>query len=117
MVIAIPYFSDSLQKSSLTKLKADLLMIQNGINQYNNKQVIEGTNETLDSLDEDSTYLFSKILPTPIITSKNNSWKKIDENKYLYLFSNNKALEFIYDDQSTLFMCNKKEELCKEVLR
>jgi len=119
LVIAMPYFQNSIDKSSFTKLKTELLMIQNGINQYNNKQVISSSGEILDSLeDEDNTYLFSKILPTPIVSNnKNNSWEKLEENMYIYRFSNNETLLFKYDSTNARFMCDTNEELCKEVLR
>lgn len=114
---AISVLGNSISKSSIIKLKSDLLIINNGINNTLEKQLFNNQSKNLESLEEDDINLFSNILKNPIqSSSKQNSWTKKADNLYSFNLGS-ELLDFTYDNQLFLFTCNKNNETCKEVLR
>ena len=114
LTIGTTYFQDTLSNSKKVELKNDILKIQLGINTYKNNNLLKNEDPTLYELEENENELFSNILQTPIKSSY-DGWEKIDSNKYIYHI-NNINLEFTYDTDNYLFLCDTTIELCKEII-
>lgn len=112
---ATNYFTSTLDHSTKIKIKNTILNIQLGINSYKNKKIFKGEDIDLDSLDDNSNELFSKVLSTPVLSSK-NSWEKVSDLKYVYHLKN-EDLEFFYEPTTYIFSCDKSVQLCKEILQ
>jgi general secretion pathway protein G len=116
--IAIPKLLNTTSKTSLLKVKSDLLLIQNALSKYKNESILQNSSPILDSLD-DGKQLFSNILPKHnfISQQKVNHWEKTSDKNYNFWFSATQSIEFFYDSDNLTFTCNKNNDLCKEVLR
>lgn len=57
---ALPYFKSNQLGTQIKILKNELLLIQNGINQFKNKMTTNNTNEALNTLENDENILFQK---------------------------------------------------------
>ncbi len=114
-IVAIPKLGNSLDKTNFIKIKSDILLIRDGLNKYKNKQILKGEISTLDSLDDNSNLLFSKILKYPITSSNSKkiaTWKKLSNSSYGVWLDNETTLEFAYDNVNYTFDCNKNDENC-----
>lgn len=117
-----PKFGTFLEKNDLLKLKADLALIQNGIQKEKVKAFLVSNELRLDYLDEanidkEGEELFTKVLSMPLIATnmkdkKNSSWAKISSNRYVF-FTRTKIYEFSFDKSQ--FLCMNDEESCKEL--
>jgi len=86
--------------SNLTKLKSDVVLIQNTIAKLKQKNILLNKSENDILLDE------LKVL-------NEKSWIKESENKYSFLFSDDKKVKFTFKDKS--FICIEPNEICKEL--
>lgn len=116
--IALPKLFDTTSKTSLIKIKTDLLLIQNALNEYKNKSILKGENISLDKLDN-GKFLFINILPNKTFVNEksSNSWEKLSDTEYYFWFNKNENLLFTYNSSVLSFTCNKSDEKCQEVLK
>ena len=116
-MIAIPKLFFNLNTAHITKLKADIALIREGINSYKNKQIISKTTTTLDSLDLNNNQLFSKILQFSIISQENTSggWSQLSTNTYKAWISADEYIEFVYNLSDFSFKCDFKQEYCEQL--
>lgn len=116
--IALPNLFSLSSNSSFVRLKSDIVTIQNALKRYKDSSLMKNISIKLDTLDEDDTNLFSKILKNPIKTTLDYpSWSKNNHNSYLFHFSQNSELEFIYDKDKLTFSCDKENPLCQKVMQ
>ncbi|MEA3553584.1 MAG: prepilin-type N-terminal cleavage/methylation domain-containing protein [Campylobacterota bacterium] len=116
-IVAIPKLGNSLDKTNIIKIKSDIVLIRDGINRYKNQQILKADLTPLDTLEDDESLLFNKILTYPILSSnkqKSTTWNKLSDTKYIVWLDSEKSLEFIYDKVNYTFDCNKNDENCKE---
>ena len=115
--IAIPKLWNTSLKTTLLKARSDMIVIQNGLNQYKTKNILKNITTPLSSLDDDEN-LFFKILKKPFVQNKNNvnSWSKESNNIYHFWINKNESIKFIYDKNNNTFICNKTNENCQKIL-
>ena len=115
--IAIPKLINISSKTTLIKAKNDMLIIQNALNNYHNKNILKNTSIILESLDKNK-YLFSGILDKPFLSKKNISsfWSKEANSIYHFWLTSNTSIKFIYDKNNYTFICDKNDTNCKEIL-
>ena len=116
-VVAIPKLFNNIDNANIIKLRADVALIRNGINQFNHKQILSNNTVTLTSLEDEKNKLFNKILDIPIIAQNNKSgnWSKVSDNTYKAWISSTIGVEFIYDKDDGSFDCKFKAEYCKDL--
>lgn len=123
-------FFHSLEESNFLKIKAEVALINNAINQLYSNQTLLGNNSfTLEKLDEadinsanetlfngyDEYILLDElILSTSEEKKKLGFWIKLSDTNYKVYFSKDKSLEFLLDKETILFSCDDSIELCKE---
>ena len=116
--VAMPRLSNSLDKANLVKIKGDLALIREGLNSFKNKMLLSSDDSILESLEDDDSTLFSKILKYPIINNeeqKTTSWNKLSDSEYIVWVSNDTKVKFTYDSSNYTFECDFKDEKCKEL--
>lgn len=116
--IAVPKFSNTLEKSNIVKIKSDIALIQEALIAYKNKNILKGQNNTLNTLEDDPNLLFSKILHYPLLNKTNNPkgyWEKISNSEYQVYINENKKIKFNYNSSNFTFECNFNEQNCKEL--
>jgi general secretion pathway protein G len=108
--IAISKISKSDIKTSLQSCKNDFniinLAIKNKLQNNNFKNINN------DFYLEDNNILFSNILNN----FNSSSWIKKSTDTYNCILNNQQYIEFTYNHDTNIFICNKTEDLCKEVL-
>lgn len=118
LIVAIPKFGDTLNNANTNKIKSDILIIKEGINNYKNKMILKGETTTLESLDDNDQYLFHKILQNPIEASSNiafGSWTKTSSVTYRVYVEDGNSVEFVYDSDDYSFECDEDNLLCQEL--
>lgn len=120
---AIPKFTNLNYNKSITTLKSQLALIQNGIVNQKSKNILLSNNQEISSLDEASLNsigekLFSKVIDFSIISTNNTKkesgmWAKISNNSYTFYLSTDKNIEFSFENEK--FLCKSSVELCKEI--
>jgi len=118
LIVAIPKLGNTLNNANTNKIKSDILLIREGLNNYKNKMILQGSTTTLESLEENDTYLFSKILQNPIYSSekpKIGSWCKISNTSYRVYIENGDSVEFVYDNDDYSFDCDDDNLFCQEL--
>lgn len=116
--VAIPKFSGEISKANLIKIKSDIILIRDGLQNYKKKMILSNNNTSLNSLDDNNEELFSKILSYPISSSVNKkaiTWEKLSNEKYIIWIDSSNRLEFIYNKSNYTFDCNINKEYCKEL--
>ena len=115
--IALPKFFGSSNKGAIIKLQSELLVIQNGIKNYKEKQNLGNTNAPLTTLDGENGDLFGAILQRGIPPAlPYPSWRKKSAVEYAFYFDSTQSLLFSYDQNGMSFTCDTRESLCQEVL-
>lgn len=118
LIIAIPKFGDTLNNANTNKIKSDILIIREALNNYKNKMILKGGTTTLETLEDNDEYLFNKILQTPIKAStkpKVGSWSKTSADSYNVYLPDGNCLEFIYDNDDYSFECDEDNLFCQEL--
>jgi len=118
VTVAIPKFTTGVEKSNLVKIKSDIMLIRTGINGYKDKAILKAQDLDLETLEDDSNYLFSKVLTYPIkptSTPKAASWEKISNESYRVWIDSQSSVIFYYDLDNSTFDCDFKEQFCKEL--
>lgn len=119
---SIPKFNTILYNTNLTKLKTDVVVIQNGITNLKKKNILLEKYDEIENLDDanftSSQKLFSKILDFPFISTsieenKEGSWLKKDSNTYVFILSNSEQVEFNLENST--FICKEPKSLCMEL--
>ena len=120
---AIPKFTNMAYEANITTLKSQLALIQNGIINQKNKNVLLSDSQELTSLDSatqnsSGEKLFSKVIEFSIISTNSTNkeqgmWAKISNNSYSFYLSSDKSVLFSFEDEK--FLCKSKAELCKEI--
>jgi len=115
--IAIPKLWHTSLKTTYIKAKTDMIIIQNALKNYKNKNVLKNSDILLESLDDDEN-LFSNILSKPFLENKNNtnSWSKESNSIYHFWINQNESIKFFYNKNNHTFICEKSENNCKEIL-
>lgn len=123
LTFAIPKFNSISYNSNLTKLKSDVFLIQNGINELKKKSILlqnENSEVILDeaSVNTSSQKLFENILQFPLISSSKNeykeaSWIKISSSSYSYVLSKEQIVSFKLSND--VFECKSPDEICKDL--
>ncbi|RXJ96420.1 hypothetical protein CRV00_02030 [Malaciobacter molluscorum] len=107
-------FSNLFTNVDINKYKFQIEQIRSSIKTMKTKTLLinKTSFDNLDDakIDKENEKLFSSILKTPIISSK-NSWMKSNDKIYILNLNNNKV-KFEYKNNS--FMCISKNNLCKE---
>ena len=118
LVIAVPKMNDTLQSANITKIKSDVLLIREAINNYKNKMILQGQTHCLPTLDDNNEYLFCTILENPIKASneqKIGAWSKLSFDTYKVYLDNQNSVEFVYDNDDYSFECDSDNLLCQEL--
>lgn len=120
---AIPKFTNMSYKANITTLKSQLALIQNGITNQKNKNILLSNTQELISLDSASSNnsgekLFTKVIDFSIISTNNTKkeqamWAKISNNSYSFYLLSDKSVLFSLEDGK--FLCKSEAELCGEV--
>lgn len=120
---AIPKFDLINQNTNLTKLKADIALIQNGITNLKKQRVLQNNNYEVDTLDEASIMtkgenLFSKVLQYPIKSTNQNlkqkaHWYKKSSKEYVFVL--NSKDEVLFELENSVFSCIKPKKVCEEL--
>lgn len=127
---AINKYFDSLEKANFLKIKSEVTLINNAINQLYSNQTLLGNNsfvvERLDeaSINSDGETLFNGynefilldelILSTSEEKKKLGFWIKVSDIEYKVYFSKESFLEFYLDSENILFSCDKSLSLCRK---
>lgn len=128
---AINKYFDSLEKANFLKIKSEVTLINNAINQLYSNQTLLGNNsfvvERLDeaSINSDGETLFNGynefilldelILSTSEEKKKLGFWIKVSDIEYKVYFSKESFLEFYLDSENILFSCDKSLSLCRKL--
>ncbi len=120
---AIPKFTNMSYKANITTLKSQLALIQNGINNQKNKNILLSNSQVISSLDSASSNnsgekLFTKVIDflivsTNSINKEQGMWAKISNNSYSFYLLSDKSVLFSLEDSK--FLCKSEAELCKEI--
>lgn len=120
---AIPKFTNMSYKANITTLKSQLALIQNGITNQKNKNILLSNMQEISSLDSASSNnsgekLFTKVIDFSIISTNSTKkeqgmWAKISNNSYSFYLLSDKSVLFSLEDGK--FLCKSEAELCKEV--
>ena len=116
-ITAIPKLGNSLDTTNTIKIKSDIMLIRDGINQYKNSAILSNNSSLLNSLDDNDQLLFSKILTNPIVsnnTQKIATWDKISDTTYLVWIDDLVSLMFKYNSSNYSFDCDKNDKNCNE---
>ncbi len=117
-IVAIPKLGNSLDKANIIKIRSDIILIQEALNQYKNRYILSANLEPLDSLEEDNNLLFSKILQYPIVSSaipKSTSWIKVTNSQYTVWLNSTDSINFTYNSNDFTFKCDKNNNYCKQI--
>jgi len=118
LLVAVPKFQNTLQATQMNQLKTIITLIRQGIQTKSAKLTLLNNNAFLETLEENETELFSKVLNTPIISSnkkKINSWSKLSSNSYQVYFEESQSIVFRYDPILRTFDCDHNNPYCKEL--
>lgn len=118
LAVAIPKLGNILNTTNTNKIKSDILIIKEALNNYKNKMILQGQTSSLESLDDNNQELFNKILQTPIQASSKHtlgSWSKVSNTTYKVFVDSQNSVEFIYDNCNNSFKCDENNQLCKEL--
>ena len=120
---AIPKFTNMSYKADITTLKSQLALIQNGITNQKNKNILLSNMQEISSLDSASSNnsgekLFTKVIDFPIISTNSTKkeqamWAKTSNNSYSFYLLSDKSVLFSLEDGK--FLCKSEAELCKEI--
>ena len=120
---AIPKFTNMSYKANITTLKSQLALIQNGITNLKNKNILLSNTQELTFLDSASSNnsgekLFTKVIDFSIISTNNTKkeqgmWAKTSNNSYSFYLLIDKSVLFSFEDGK--FLCKSEAELCGEV--
>ena len=104
--IALPKFGETLNQADLVSARSKVAAIRNGLEIYKSKHLLLGEEPYPDSLEDDNSNLFSKVLSTPTpASSTRGGWEKEDNNRYRYYIASGEYLVFEYDNQAGTFKC------------
>jgi len=118
VTVAIPKFTTGIEKSNLSKIKSDIMLIRTGINEYKEKAILQAQDLDLETLDDDNNNLFSKVLRYPIRSTsspKPASWEKISDESYRVWIDSTSSTIFYYNADNFTFDCDFKDQYCKEL--
>jgi prepilin-type N-terminal cleavage/methylation domain-containing protein len=118
LIVAIPKLGDTLNNTNINKIKSDILIIREGLNNYKNKKILKGDTSTLESLEDDDQYLFNKILQNPIQSTskiKVGGWDKTSTVTYRVYIEDGNSVEFVYDSDDYSFECDEDNLFCQEL--
>jgi len=118
LIVAIPKMGEVFENANTTKIKSEILLIREALNNYKNKMILKGATTTLNSLEDNDKYLFNKILQSPIPTTnhiKVGSWSKISATTYKVYVEDGNSVEFVYDSDDYSFECDEDNLLCQEL--
>ena len=120
---AIPKFTNMNYKANITTLKSQLALIQNGITNLKNKNILLSNTQELTFLDSASSNnsgekLFTKVIDFSIISTNNTKkeqamWAKTSNNSYTFYLLSDRSVLFSLEDGN--FLCESEAELCGEV--
>jgi len=119
LVVALPKMNTTLQSANINKIKSDLLLIREALNNYKNKMILKGISVPLDTLEDNDEYLFNTILQNPIKAStkqKIGSWSKVSQTTYKVYIENDNNVEFIYNSDDYSFNCDEDNPFCQELI-
>ena len=117
LVVAIPKLFYNIDSANIIKLRSDVALIRNEINNYKNKQILSNDNINLETLDKNDNLLFSFILTSPIIaiTNDGGNWSQNSITSYKAWISSDISVNFTYNSNDFTFDCDFNEEYCKEL--
>lgn len=128
--IAYQKFFNVLEKVNLSQIKAEIVLINNSINQLKSSQLmLDNSGFIVEKLDEapsdmENFTLFNGydeyvLLDTPIISTSETEkkigfWIKVSNSKYKVYLSKDDFVEFNFDGEK--FFCNEEIDFCKEIM-
>ena len=111
------------QNTNLTKLKADIALIQNGITNLKKQRVLQNNYDEVDKLDDASIMikdekLFSKVLQYPVKSTNQTLkqkayWYKKSSKEYVFIL--NSSDEVLFELENSVFSCIKPKKVCEEL--
>lgn len=111
------------QNTNLTKLKADIALIQNGITNLKKQRVLQNNYDEVDKLDDASIMikdekLFSKVLQYPVKSTNETlkqkaHWYKKSSKEYIFIL--NSSDEVLFELENSVFSCIKPKKVCEEL--
>jgi len=109
-MVAIPKLFYNIDNANITKLKADVALIREKINQAKNKQILANNSLNLDNIEN------KNILPLLTTPNSSGQWSKISTNKYQAWINSNTFVEFVYNKNKFTFECDiKSNQYCKDL--
>jgi prepilin-type N-terminal cleavage/methylation domain-containing protein len=120
LMVAVPKMGDIFNSANTTKIKSDILIIREAINNYKNKMILTNNTNALITLDDSDEYLFCNILQNPIKASnepKIGAWSKIAANTYRVYIDTQNSVEFVYDNDDYSFECDEDNLFCQELMQ
>ena len=118
LVVAVPKMNDTLENANANKIKSDILLIREAINNYKNKMILKSSTNDLETLEDNDKELFNKILEKPIKASFKQtigSWSKISSTTYKVYIEDGNSVEFMYDNDDYSFECDEDNLFCQEL--
>ena len=109
IISSIAFIKTTSSNQNIISCKNDYYLINKAIKEKLQENTFKNINLSIEQLEENDI-LFSNILNN----FNSSSWKKTPSNKYIFSFSKDTSLEFVYSNN--IFTCDKSKELCKKVL-
>jgi general secretion pathway protein G len=109
-LVAIPKFFYNIDNANIIKLKSDVALIREKINQEKNRQILLNLPLSLDDLES------SNIMPPLTTTNSAGQWSKVSTNHYKAWINSTIFVEFKYNKNSFTFDCDiATNQYCKEL--
>lgn len=129
--IAYNKFFNTIDSANLTKVKAEVALINSAINRLQSNQImlsnedfyfekldnanIDTKGETLFNGFEEYVLLDTLIISTSSEEKKIGSWIKLSNTKYEIFLNETQSLTFQFDIDDLKFSCDETKDLCKEI--
>ncbi len=127
---ALNKYFHHIEKVNFVKIKSEVSLINNAINQlYSNQTLLGNNNFIIERLDEalvdvpnetlfngynEFILLDEVILSTSEEKKELGQWIKLSNSEYKVYFSKDKFLSFYLDSENMTFACDRNENLCIE---
>jgi hypothetical protein len=113
----LPKISSKFINSNIVKLHSDIALIRSNINKNIQNKIILNSNRNLNTLDDNTNFLFNLILKKPIKSKPNDggNWSKISQNIYYAWIDSTTGIKFIYNNNTNSFECNLQQKYCKKL--
>ncbi|BCD62844.1 general secretion pathway protein G [Nitratiruptor sp. YY08-26] len=102
--IALPKLGGAMDEAQISNAKSTVTAIRSGLQVYKNRHILLGQDPYPSALENDSSKLFSNVLPHPVTPSTNpGGWSK--EGNYYIFHANQGKIAFSYNKDTGKFSC------------